>query len=463
MQDEITNKNNNDLSVTHDRAETWREELSILGKMCVPMVASQLALIAINTTDVILMGWLGAEQLAAGALGMQFYLPVFLFAMGIILAVATITAQALGAGDTDKLRYSIRQGFWVATFTAIPLSILLWYNNYFLLRLGQDPQITILTDGYLRTAMWGLLPALLLMIMRSFMTAHSNIAPILIITVCGVLVNIIADYALMFGHFGFPRMELIGAGIASAIVQVGMCIAMMLYIARHNVYKEYELFRRFWRSNWPLFFEIFRIGLPIGLTILAASGFFSVATIMVGTLGVIPLAAHAIAQQITVVVFMVPLAISHAATIRVALSAGANDAVGIRRAGWTSIVLGMAIMVGISLIILILRKYMVMGFVDASLERNLPVLELANSLMFLAIIFVLLDGLVILSQGPLRGLKETRVPMIMAIIGYWIIGFACAIYMGIALDWGVTGIWVGMITGTAFVALMNTWRFIRVS
>lgn len=459
----IIDDSSDDISLSHEKAGHWREELRILGKLCLPMVGSQLAIIAINTTDVILMGWLGTKQLAAGALGMQFYLPVFLFAMGIILAVSTLTAQAIGANDATKLRHSMRQGFWVAAFTSIPLFIVLWNGNYFLLLMKQDPQLIELTQGYLRTTMWGLLPALLLMIMRGFMTAHSNIAPILIITLLGVAINALADYALMFGHFGFPKLELIGAGIASTVVQTSMCLVMFIYVARHKIYQEYQLFKRFWKPNWPLFIEIIRIGLPIGLTILAASGFFSVATIFVGTMGVIPLAAHAIVQQITTVVFMVPLAISHAATIRVALSAGAEDYEAVRRAGWTSIIFGLFILAIICFIILVMRNTLAMGFVDASLESNAPVLNLTATLMIAAILYIVFDGLVILVQGPLRGLKDTRTPLISALVGYWMIGLALCLYLGFMIYWGVLGIWVGMIIGTSFVAVVNTWRFIKIT
>jgi len=457
----ITTRNDSDKpKLSRDESRNWRDELRILSKLCLPMVISQLAVIALSTTDVVLMGWLGKHQLAAGALGMQFYMPVFLFAMGIIQAVATMIAQAIGANDARRLRQSLRQGFWVAIIATIPLSFLLWHGGFFLLLLGQEPQNADLANGYLRTVMWGFLPWLLFITMRGFMIAHSNIAPILIINLSGVLLNILGDYALMFGNFGFPRMELIGAGIVSSVVSCFMCASLLIYVARHRIYKDYELFKRFWRADWPLFFEIVRIGLPIGFTILAASGFFSVATLMVGTLGTTPLAAHAIAQQITFVVFMVPLAISHASTIRVALSAGAEDRHGVRRSGWTSIALGMGITAAICLFILIARVPLTMTFVDASLATNAQVLDLAAKLLICAAVYEMFDGLVILTSGPLRGLKDTRIPMIMAIVGYWVIGLAFCVVLGFTLEWGVMGIWIGMGIGLAVVALLNTWRFI---
>ncbi len=444
-------------------ASHWHEEVHILGKLCIPMIATQLAVISLSTTDVLMMGWLGKQQLAAGALGMQYHLPIFLLAMGVIQAVATLVAQAIGANDNKRLRHSLRQGFWVAICATIPLSFLLWYGEPILLLLGQEPVKAGLAGGYLKANMWGFLAGLMFITMRGFLVAHSDIAPILIISLVGVLLNIIGNYALMFGNFGFPRLELIGAGITSSVISWYMCISLLIYIMRHRVYREYELFRRFWLSDWPLFFEIVRIGAPVGITILAATGFFSVATLMIGTLGTIPLAAHAIAQQIVVIIFMVPLAISQAAAIRVALSVGAEDRPGVHRSGWTSVIFGMGLVFVICLFIAVARTPLTMACLDTSLATNTPVVELAAGLLIIAAIYQIFDGLVILTSGPLRGMKDTRVPMIFSFIGYWVIGLSTCIVLGFVLEWGVMGIWIGITLGTLVVSALNTRRFIQKS
>jgi MATE family multidrug resistance protein len=454
---------NDTMEITQVRrvARHWREELRILGMLCIPMIATQLAVISLSTTDVLMMGWLGKQQLAAGALGMQFQLPIFLLAMGIIQAVATLVAQAIGANDNKRLRHSLRQGFWVAVCATIPLSFLLWNGDHILLLLGQEPIKTGLAGGYLKANMWGFLAGLMFITMRGFLIAHSDIVPVLIISLVGVVLNIIGNYALMFGNFGFPRLELVGAGITSSIINWYMCISLLIYIIRHRVYRGYELFRRFWRSDWPLFFEIVRIGLPVGITILASTGFFSVATLMIGTLGTVPLAAHAIAQQIVVIIFMVPLAISQAASIRVALSVGAEDRHGVYRAGWTSIFFGMGIVLSICLFIALARVPLTMAFLDTSLATNTPVVELAAGLLIVAAIYQIFDGLVILTFGPLRGMKDTRVPMIISFIGYWVVGLSSCIIFGFVLDGGVMGIWIGITLGTVIVSALNTRRFIQ--
>lgn len=429
--------------------------------LALPLVGSQLAAIAMLTTDVIMMGWLGPTYLAAGALGSAVFMPIMHFGFGVMAAVIPMVAQALGAGDFRGVRRSVRQGFWVATAFAIIFAIPLWYVGGILVFLGQDRLLADLAQGYLRTALWGLGPLMWVIVLRGFLTAQERPRAVLAVMVTGIGVNAFGNYALMFGNFGFPRLELVGAGISTSVVNAFMALALILFVTWDRRLKYYQLFVRFWRVDWTRFVEVVRLGAPIGLMVLAESSLFGAAGLLMGLIGTAELAAHAIALQYAAVAFMVPLGISQAVTARVGLAAGARDRAAIGRAGWVAIGLGIACTLVSAAAFWFAGEWLVGLFLDLNNAGNESVERLAISFLLIAALFQLVDGAQAIGAGALRGLRDTRVPMLLAMFGYWVVGLPTSAVLAFSFDLGGQGVWIGLATGLTVVAVLAVWRFHR--
>ena len=437
----------------------WTDELRSSFALAWPLIIAQLAQNLLFTTDVVLMGWLGPQYLAAGTLAGAFLIPFQLTGIGIVSAVAPLVAQARGRGDTKAVRRIVRQGFWVAIAVATLLIPVVLSIRPIYLALGQDPYTTELAESYMQAGFWMLYPVLGIMVVRSFLSAFAATRAILVVTVIGVIVNAGLAYALMFGHFGFPRLELRGAAIATGLVNVIMFLALLGYVVTHKKLKRFHVLARFFKPDWPRFFEILRVGLPIGLTVSAEVGLFSVAAILMGLLGTNETAAHAVALQLASMAFMVPLGLGMAATVRVGLAYGRGDAEGVRKAAWTAIALGVGFMALTATLFLIMPHTLVAIFLDSHNPENTTALMLAATYLGIAGLFQLVDGAQVVAAHALRGLSDTRVPSLMAIFGYWFVGLPTAYVLGFVLNWRGTGIWLGLATGLAFVAALLIARF----
>jgi MATE family multidrug resistance protein len=437
----------------------WRIELQATFTLALPIVLTQIAQVGIRAADTIFMGRLGTAELAAGALGGNFYFLFYLFGLGIVISVSTLAARARGAGDTAEVRRFVGQGFWVATAVGAPFGIALWQIEPILLLLGQTDANAALAGDYMQMMVWGLIPSLWMVSLRSFISALSRPRSVLLITVVGVVVNAFGDYALMFGNFGFPAMGLAGAGLSSSIVNTLMFLSLLIYVIRDDEFSRYEILRRVWRPDWSRFMEVFRVGLPIGATLLFEVGLFFSASILLGLISTEQLAAHQIAMQCISFTFMVPLGFAQAATIRVGLAAGARDRMAVGRAGWTAISLGGLFMVVASYIFWFHPLPVIHLFLGARVAESLEVVEFAVLLLAVAAIFQIADGLQTLAAGALRGLKDTRVPMVIAVFGYWIIGFPVSLVLGFSFGFEGVGVWSGLAAGLIVVACFLLTRF----
>ncbi|WP_245578927.1 MATE family efflux transporter [Cucumibacter marinus] len=440
-------------------ASSWGTELRATLALAWPLVVSQIAQMAIVTTDVVMMGWLGAEALAAGTLATSFMVPFLLFGVGATTAVAPLVAQALGSGDHRSVRRSTRQGFWVSIVIAAVLIPFVWQIEHILLALGQDPEIVPQSGIYIRFAVWMVLPALMINVLRAFLSAHSNTTIILWITCAGIAINAFTNYGLMFGNFGLPRMELAGAGLSSTLVNFLMLGLTLLYVLTHKRYRRYALMIRFWRPDWQKFFEIFRIGVPIGLMILAEVGLFSIAALLMGLLSTEELAGHAVAGQCAAIAFMVPLGVGQATTVRVGLAAGRRHVEGVKLAGWTGMAIGTGFMALSCLAFLLVPAVFVRFYLDPGNPANQAAFGFAVTYLGVAGVFQTVDGLQACAAAALRGLSDTRIPMIIAIVGYWLVGMPVAWFLCFVLEWRGVGLWFGLAAGLAVAAVALTWRF----
>ena len=447
---------------SHERP-LWRAEIRATLLLAFPLVLTNLTQALIHATDVVLLGWAGPRTLAAGSLGVNLFMAFLIFGMGLVTATAPMLARELGARrhSVREVRRTVRQGMWAAAAFSAPVLAILWNGEAILLALGQDPVLAADAAGFVRALQWGFLPALLFLVLRSFVAALERPIWSLLISLGGVLCNAFLNYILIFGHLGFPALGLLGSGIGSAVTNALMFAGMALVVTRHRRFRRYRLFGRFWRSDWQRFRDVWKLGLPIAVTLGLEITIFNAAVFIMGLFGTASLAAHAIAIQIAALSFMVPLGLSQAVTVRVGLALGRNDAAGITRAGWTSFTLGVGFMALMGLLMLAAPESLVYLFLDESDPANAPVIALAVSFLGVAALFQIFDGAQAVGAGMLRGLHDTKVPMIYALCGYWIIGLGVGLGLAFGAGWRGLGVWVGLATGLAVVAALMLGRWTR--
>jgi MATE family multidrug resistance protein len=443
--------------------DLWRAETGATLRLALPLVGTQLAQIAIMTTDVLFMGWLGPEALAAGALGSNVYFLLWVLGIGLGMATAPIIAQAVGTKRKylRDSRRSVRQGLWVTLTVAIPGTVVMWHAASVLRLLGQDPAIADYAQDYTRALAPGLLPAIWFIVLRNFVAAFERPRSGLVVQVLTFVLNAGLAYALIFGKWSAPALGLVGAGIASAIAHWASVLMLLGFILVDRRFRRFRLLGRFWRPDWRRYIEIWRIGLPISATLLFEVGLFSGAVYAMGIIGTAELAAHQIALQCAAVTFMVPLGIGQAATVRVGLFQGAQDREGVRRAGWTALALGIGFMAAMMVAMWGLSDDLAHLFLDRAQPGSARVAEIASGFLIIAAVWQVMDGAQAVALGVLRGLKDTRVPMIIAGFGYWAIGAPAGLYAAFALGLGGPGIWYGLILGLFVVSVLATWRWIR--
>lgn len=441
----------------------WMAELRATLALGWPLILTNVAQNALMTSDVILMGWLGSDALAAGALGTNLYFAFLIFGIGLMSATSPLVAEELGRKrhSVREVRRTVRQGFWAAVTVAIPIWIVSWNGELLLLAMGQEPGLAHTAGQYMRALQWSLLPFLLYLVLRSFLAALERPGWPLIIGILAVPVNLGAAYCFMFGKFGMPHLGLIGAGVGTVVSSAFLFVALALVICLDPKLKRYHIFGRFWRPDWPRYRTIWRIGVPIGLTVAFEVTIFNAAALLMGRIGANELAAHAIALQIASFCFMVPFGISQAATVRVGRAYGAQDTGGVTRAGWTAFVMGVGFMVVTASLMLFAPRLLLSAFLDMGDPKNVPVIEFAISFLVLAAIFQLADGAQAVGSGMLRGLQDTRVPMIYAAFGYWGVGLPLGVILAFGTSLRGIGIWIGLATGLAVVASLMLWRWLR--
>jgi MATE family multidrug resistance protein len=442
-------------------AASLRAEIRATAALALPLALTQLGQIAINTTDVIVLGRLSAEALAAAALAIALFHVILVSCIGVVMATSPLVAQALGGGRPLRLRRTVRQGLWVALAISVPCLVLLWFTSEFLELIGQDPVLAANAETLMHALMWSLPFALGLIVVRNFVTAFERTAPVVAVMLTGVVVNALLNWVLVFGHLGFPALGLTGSGLASTLVNLAMFVALSIYAAHARPYRRYAVFGRLAEADWPVFRDILKLGLPIGGTLLLEVGLFAGAAFLMGWIGPAQVAAHQIAIQIASTSFMVPLGVSMAATVRVGLAAGAGDMAAARRAGFVACAMGVAFMGGCGVLFWLAPDWLVSHFLHEDDPAAPAVLALAAGFLRIAAVFQLVDGLQVIAMGALRGIRDTRVPLIIAGFGYWLIGFPACLILGFGLDLGGYGIWTGLAIGLIAVGLPLAWRFHR--
>jgi len=441
------------------QAQPWRTEAAAMVKLAGPIVLTQLGWVAMLTTDAVMIGRLGAVPLAGATLVLMVYFGLYVFSFGVVMATATLASQAYGARRPRLVRRVIRQGLWATILLVVPSIVLMAFTPEILTALRQPPEAIALAGEYIDTLKWSLAPGIAFVVLRNFVSALNRPAFAMWVMLAGVPVNAGLDYALIFGKFGLPRLELFGAGLATTSVST-LLFAILLAVALFaRPFRRYNILGRFWRPDWDAFRRIFALGLPIATIMLLEAGFFIFAVFLMGWISTAAVAAHMIAIQVPHVTFMVPMGLSQAATVRVGHAVGRRDPEGAYRAGWTALVMSLAFMGVTSLVILAIPASLASVFLDESRPDSAGVLALATSFLLFAAIFQAADGVQAVAAGALRGLNDTKVPMALAALCYWALGFTSA---GALAFWGGlegVGVWIGFVIALVAAAIVLTWRF----
>ena len=426
-----------------------------------PLIGSHLARMAIGVSDTVMIGWYGVEELAALVIATSFLIILFFLGMGFGTGVMGLIATSIARGDETEVRRGTRMALWLSGIFSLLVMPPMWFAEPILLALGQTPLISEMSQDYLRIAGWGLLPMLAGLTLNSYLAALERTQVVMWVTLAGLPLNVAMNWGFIFGNLGAPELGVRGAAIASLSVQVTQLLMLVGYAAWLPVARKYNLFQRFWRPDWPAFWAIFRLGLPIGVTMLAEGGLFVASNVMMGWIGTKELAAHGIAIQIASITFMAHLGLSNAATVRIGQAKGRGDAAWMRDAGVTVTALSMGFAVLAVALYLIFPDALVRMYLDPADPETPVIVAIGAMLLFYAALFQLTDALQVVALGLLRGVHDTRVPMWIAGFSYWVVGMPIAWGLAFPLGFGAPGLWLGLVAGLSVAAVLLLIRFWR--
>jgi len=444
-----------------ERPGAWTQELHSTLALAWPLILANLTQQVIQATDVLLMGRLGATQLAAATLALNLTWTFSIFLLGLITASSPMMATALGqrSNAVRDVRRTFRAGLWLIAIVMPPYWLLLWHAGDLMLAFGQSAELARQGQTFLRAYMWLVAPWLLFQLLRNFVAALERPRIVLWLSLGGIALNALVSWSLMFGHFGLPALGLVGSGLGSTITWLIMCGALTAVIATDRRFRRFRLFGNWWRFDRQRTVAMVKLGWPIGATMGLEIGVFALAAYFMGWIGAPAVAAHAIALQLAALTFMVPLGLGQAATVRVGRAVGRDDPDGITRAGWTAWVLGLLFMGTMALVMWTIPHRLITLFLN-DVPANAAVIALAVSFLRVAAAFQLVDGAQVIGAGMLRGLHDTRWPLLFALFGYWVVGLGIGSWLAFSRDWKGVGIWIGLASGLAAVAVLMLGRWL---
>jgi len=442
---------------------TWRGELAATLRIAAPLALANLLQMLVYAMDVIFVARLGEEQLAASSLSIALFGLMMWCFSGLTGMVAALIAAELGSRRhaVREVRRSARMALWLAVVCGLAGMAVCWFGREIMLVTGQQPHIAALAGGFLRVIMWGMIPMIAANALRSVVSALGRPVYATAITALAIGVGALANYSFVFGHFGAPAMGLQGSALASVVTGVFGFLAYVVAIRADRRLRRYRLFGNWWRSEWRRFGELVRTGLPVAGTILAEAALFGGAAFLMGNIGASQLAGHTIAMQVAALAFQIPFGLGQAATIRVGYHYGARDREALGRAGWVAIALGTGFMTLTASVMTFAPKLVLGIYVDTEAAKNAALMGFAVQFMAVAAAFQLFDGLQAVAAGALRGLQDTRTPMLMALFGYWVPGLGTAVGLGFFTSLAGLGIWIGLMVGLVVVALLMLQRWMR--
>lgn len=441
---------------------TLREETRALYRLAWPLAAANLLQMLVHAIDVIFVARLGDEALAASALGVSIFGLLVWTMTGLVGAVAPLISAELGQRKhaVREVRRSMRMALWLSVLVGVAAMGICMTGGWIMTVTGQPPATSARAMAFLMVLMWAMIPMIAASVLRIFVAALGRPQIGMVITLMALFVNALGNWTLVFGNLGLPALGLVGSALSSVITSLVMLLAYVVVIQTDRQFRRYHLFGNWWRPEWSRFADLVRIGLPIGLTILAEAGLFTGAAFLMGRIGEAQLAGHTIALQVAALAFQVPFGVAQATTIRVGLAYGARDHRGIAVAGQAAMLLGIGFMVLTAAVIWAFPRLVLSIYVDVDAPHNAALVGFALQFLLVAAAFQLFDGAQVVAAGALRGLQDTRTPMFIAIGGYWIAGYGAAITLGFWTPLAGLGVWIGLAVGLVVVAsmLLLRWR-----
>ena len=431
-----------------------QKEVSALGKIGGPIVGTQLLGMGLNVTDTIMAGQLSAADLAGVAVGNALYLPIFMFGIGTLVAINPVVSHHLGGKRFDEIGKSARQMLWVVALIALPSFFLVRWLPELMPIVRVAPEIIPFATNYMLAASWGIPAYFLFSGFRYFSEGLAYTRPAMLVALGMLIVNIPADYVFMYGAFGLPQLGAEGTGYATSLVQWAGGLSMLIFTAKFKTYRRFKIFVRTKGPDWDRIAELLKIGIPNALSTTMEVLLFAAVSVLMGTLSVQASAAHQVAINIAATVFMIPLGLSLAISQRVGISIGKGLIQEARFRGF----MGTAVCTGVTTITALLL-FSFPETIVSIYTQDLEVSNLAVSLVFFAAVFQLSDGLQVGAFGALRGLKDTRMPMVFNLISYWFIGFSVGYYLSFIGGYGPEGLWMGLIAGLTTAAMLHNIRF----
>ena len=438
---------------------SWRNEIGRLMRLAGPLIVNNLSIAGMQAADTVMSGRLGATTLAAVAVGASVWFFFFTIGLGVMMAISPIAARHWGAGNPELIGRYTRQGIYLAIAIALVAMVTVRFAVPPLLEvIGIDPGFRELTVGYTQAISYGAVGIFVFLALRFTTEGVGATTPIMITSLVAFALNVFLNYVFMYGKFGFPAMGAVGCGLASAVTMWVIAFVLFAYMAGTRTYRDMQLFTRLGPPRMDALREIIVLGVPIAVTITAEAGLFNAVAVMMGTRGAEITAAHQIAINFAATMFMVPLALSSAITIRVGHELGALEFRRARYAGGFGIFVCGIFMACSALFLFVFRDAVVSLYTDDPVVKGIAI-----SLLFMAAIFQVADGVQIGAAGALRGYKDTRLPMVINTFAYWALGFPLAYLAAVTYVMPPSYIWGGFVLGLTVAAVLLTWRYYLLS
>lgn len=448
---------------TLERNSAWRGEIRETFKLGWPLAAANLLQMLVHAVDVIFVARLGDLELAAAALAIALFGLIMWAFSGLTGMVAALIAEELGQRrhSVREVRRSVRMGLWLAVICGIAGMLVCLAGESLMRATGQDPAISAMAGRFLTIIMWAMVPMIIANVLRSFVSALGRPVFATMITASAIGVSALANYMLVFGHFGAPALGLDGSALSSVFTASFIVLAYIIAIVTDRRLRRYRIFGNWWRPEWSRLQELVRLGTPVALTILAEAGLFSAAAFLMGRIGPVELAGHTIALQIAALAFQIPFGIGQAATIRVGYHYGAGNRDAVGRAGWVAIGMAMAFAAVSATAMLLAPMAMLSIYIDPYAPGNAALVGFALQFLVVAAAFQFVDGLQAVAAGALRGVQDTRIPMLFAVFSYWVPGMGVSVLLGFYTSLAGVGVWFGLAAGLIVASILLLGRWMR--
>ena len=429
--------------------------------LAIPVIFAQVAQTAMGFVDTVMAGDVSATDMAAVAVGTSIWLPAILFGHGLLLSLTPVVAQYNGSGRRDRIAFQVRQGYWLAAFASLLIMLVLYNAGYMIRAMHNiDPALADKAVGYLHALLWGAPGYLFFQTARNQCEGLAKTKPGMVMGFLGLLVNIPVNYIFIYGHFGMPALGGVGCGVATASVYWVMFIAMKFWVSRARSMRDIRLAERFSMPDRTALSRLFKLGLPVALALFFEVTLFAVVALLVSPMGIVEVAGHQIALNFSSLMFVLPLSLGAATTIRVGFRLGQGSTEAARVAAWTAQGVGMSLSLLTALFTVVFREQIALLY-----NHNPAVVALAAQLMLLAAVYQFSDSIQVIGSGILRGYKDTRAIFFITFIAYWVLGLPSGYILALT-DWvvapmGPAGFWTGFIIGLTSSAIMMVWRILR--